>query len=170
MLSENGLYSHADLCAFFEQEMYGSPSANFGFVGAVIWLKRIVMNKNDIIEPDNEQGRFEKALRMLQEKLKDFHCPICHAEEGITLYDEPYFVMHYDWDKNTDKPWKISTTGFGRTSVLGVCNNCGYSMLFNVCKLTGRYNLFTVTKESVHIKKVVELIERRKRTKDKSSK
>lgn len=59
------------------------------------------------IEPDNEQGRFEKALRMLQEKLKDFHCPICHAEEGITLYDEPYFVMHYDWDKNTDKPWKI---------------------------------------------------------------
>ncbi len=36
-------------------------------------------------------------------------------------------------------------------------------MLFNVCKLTGRYNLFTVTKESVHIKKVVELIERRKR-------
>lgn len=120
MLSENGLYSHADLCAFFEQEMYGSPSANFGFVGAVIWLKRIVMNKNDIIEPDNEQGRFEKALRMLQEKLKDFHCPICHAEEGITLYDEPYFVMHYDWDKNTDKPWKISTTGFGRTSVLGV--------------------------------------------------
>ena len=78
--------------------------------------------------------------------------------------------MHYDWDKNTDKPWKISTTGFGRTSVLGVCNNCGYSMLFNVCKLTGRYNLFTVTKESVHIKKVVELIEKRKRTKDKSSK
>jgi hypothetical protein len=55
--------------------MYGSPSANFGFVGAVIWLKRIVMNKNDIIEPDNEQGSFEKALRMLQEKLKDFHCP-----------------------------------------------------------------------------------------------
>ncbi len=65
--------------------------------------------KNSVEEPDNVQGEFEKALRRLSEKLDHFHCPICHAEDGITFIDDPFFVMHYDWDK-TQEPWPVYKT------------------------------------------------------------
>ncbi len=93
--------------------------------------KKVSHMKNTIEEPDNEQGNFEKALARLNEKLKHFHCPICHAEDGITFYDDPFFVMHFDWDK-TKEPWKINQNGYGKSCVMGVCNNCGYTMMFNV--------------------------------------
>lgn len=127
------------------------------------------MNKNEIIEPDNEQGRFETALRILEEKLANFHCPICHAEDGITFYDDPFFVMHYDWDKSgcdddeKNKRWKLGEKGYGKTSILGICNNCGYTMLFNTAVISAPYKRLAIIKETVHIKKVVEQIERRKK-------
>lgn len=122
------------------------------------------MNKNEIVEPDNEQGKFETALHLLQEKLTHFHCPICHAEEGITFFDEPYFTMHFDWDKHDDKPWGIESNGYGKACVLGVCNNCGYSMLFNTGFLTIPFKKLTITNETIHVKKVIELIEKRKKS------
>lgn len=87
--------------------------------------------KNSVEEPNNKQGEFEKALRRLSEKLDHFHCPICHAEDGITFIDDPFFVMHYDWDK-TQEPWPLTQEGYGKSCVMGICNNCGYTMMFNV--------------------------------------
>ena len=94
--------------------------------------------RNTIEEPNNEQGEFEKALKRLSEKLQHFHCPICHAEEGITFFDDPFFVMHYDWNKEK-KPWTLMQNGYGKSSVMGICNNCGYTMLFNVGVVSPAY-------------------------------
>ena len=124
--------------------------------------------RNTIVEPNNEQGDFEKALKRLSEKLKHFHCPICHAEEGITFYDEPYFVMHYDWDKSK-KPWSIGPHGFGKSSVMGTCNNCGYTMMFNVGVVSPAYKHIIIHEQREIIESITEeTIEKSKETEEES--
>ncbi|MDE6490280.1 MAG: hypothetical protein K2L49_03890 [Muribaculaceae bacterium] len=123
------------------------------------------MNNNSISEPDNKQGQFEKALHLLNEKLTHFHCPICHAEQGISFIDDPFSIMHYNWIQHKDKPWTMDTsTGYGKDSVLGICNNCGFSMLFNVSMLLSPFHCLTVVKDSDHIRKIVRrIIEQQKK-------
>lgn len=131
-------------------------------------VKRTVM-KNNIQEPDNLQGKFENALRRLNEKLDHFHCPVCHAEEGITFFDDPYYVMHYDWNKSTT-PWTIQEKGYGKTSVLGVCNNCGYTMLFNVDVVSPAYKRIIVREQREVIAAIAEeTIEKKQKKSDKNA-
>lgn len=106
------------------------------------------MSKTTIIDQDNSQGRFEKALRILSEKLTSFRCPICHSQEGLTFYSEPMFVMHYDWDTTTD-PYSLQafTGSRGRASVLAVCKNCGYDMLFDANTVANSTKPFEIRRE-----------------------
>lgn len=123
--------------------------------------------KNSIIEPDNFQGDFEKALRRLNDKLKNFHCPICHAEDGVTFYDDPYFVMHYDWDKSSE-PWKLESSGHGKSSVMGICNNCGYTMLFNVSVVSPAYKRIVIHEQREIIEAIAEETITKRKKKDSS--
>jgi hypothetical protein len=130
--------------------------------------KTSTVMENTIVEPQNEQGKFESALRLLNEKLKHFHCPICHAEDGVTFFDDPFFVMHYPWIKgNKDKEtWSIdSSSGYGKSCILGVCNNCGYSMLFNVEVLSPSYKRLIIREQREVIATVVKETIRKKAAK-----
>lgn len=111
--------------------------------------------RNTIEEPNNEQGEFEKALKRLSEKLQHFHCPICNAEEGITFFDDPFFVMHYDWNKEK-KPWTLMQNGYGKSSVMGICNNCGYTMLFNVGVVSPAYKHIIIHEQREVIETITE--------------
>ena len=122
--------------------------------------------KNSVEEPDKMQGEFEKALRRLSEKLDHFHCPICHAEDGITFIDDPFFVMHYDWDK-TQEPWPLSQEGYGKSCVMGICNNCGYTMMFNVGVVCPPYKRLVVHRTREIIASITEETIAKKKKKSK---
>lgn len=81
---------------------------------------------------DIEKNEFDRAMKQLDSKSKNFVCPYCGKSDGLELYHEVFYEIGPDYEvemrANFDNAVRIPC-------LCGCCLNCGYILKFRLDRL-----------------------------------